>query len=314
MGEDPAQPRGGRPRGRVSAGRGSCSSDRWHRAARRWGERRPAAGARCRRSIVGAADRRGVAALHGARGGDRRSAAPHPRRRRRRERAVPRAAPARSPVAVARTAAGDLRARHQAARGTGASATSLRRRPTRPGRRGGLADRERRGRREGRRSQAARRDHRGARVPRGGRQLADARAGARRAPRPAARTTGAWGKGASAGRPFRALGRRRLVAALAHVARADIGARTAAHRAAPEARGSDRARRRLRLELGELADSVGTQTELVRPRGSRLRERLRAGLRQTRAGVGLDAVCTVVEVAPWSRIPETRAILVPRDD
>lgn len=70
----------------------------------------------------------------------------------------------------------------------------------------------------------------------------------------------------------------------------------------------------LRLELGELADSVGTQAELVRPRGSRLRERLRDGLRQVRAAAGMDAVCTVVEVAPWSRIPESRAILVPRDD
>jgi len=71
----------------------------------------------------------------------------------------------------------------------------------------------------------------------------------------------------------------------------------------------------LRLELGELTESVGTQAELVRPRGSRLRERLRVGLRQARAAVGSpDAVCTVVEVAPWSRIPETRAILVPRDD
>jgi protein ImuB len=70
----------------------------------------------------------------------------------------------------------------------------------------------------------------------------------------------------------------------------------------------------LRLELGELTDSVGTQAELVRPRGSRLRERLRGGLRQVRAAAGLDAVCTIVEVAPWSRIPETRAILVPRDD
>jgi protein ImuB len=70
----------------------------------------------------------------------------------------------------------------------------------------------------------------------------------------------------------------------------------------------------LRLELGELTDSVGTQAELVRPRGSRLRDRLKEGLRQTRVGVGLDAVCTVVEVAPWSRIPESRAILVPRDD
>ncbi|HEY3105394.1 MAG TPA: hypothetical protein VGJ49_01220 [Gaiellaceae bacterium] len=70
----------------------------------------------------------------------------------------------------------------------------------------------------------------------------------------------------------------------------------------------------LRLELGELTESVGTQSELVRPRGSRLRSRLREGLRQVRTAVGIDAVCTVVEVAPWSRIPETRAILVPRDD
>src|SRR5215216_1182658 len=70
----------------------------------------------------------------------------------------------------------------------------------------------------------------------------------------------------------------------------------------------------LRLELGELTESIGTQTELVRPRGSRLRGRLREGLRQVRAAMGMDAVCTVVEVAPWSRIPEARAILVPRDD
>src|SRR6187200_1610927 len=70
----------------------------------------------------------------------------------------------------------------------------------------------------------------------------------------------------------------------------------------------------LRLELGELTESVGTQAELVRPRGSRLRGRLREGLRQVRAAMGVEAVCTVVEVAPWSRIPEARAILVPRDD
>jgi protein ImuB len=70
----------------------------------------------------------------------------------------------------------------------------------------------------------------------------------------------------------------------------------------------------LRVELGELTESVGTQTELVRPAGSRARERLREGLRQARAAAGLDAVCTVLEVAPWSRIPESRALLVPRDD
>jgi nucleotidyltransferase/DNA polymerase involved in DNA repair len=70
----------------------------------------------------------------------------------------------------------------------------------------------------------------------------------------------------------------------------------------------------LQVELGALAEATGQQQELVRPRGVRLRQRLREGLRQVRAGTGVDAVCTVVEVAPWSRIPETRAILVPRDD
>jgi nucleotidyltransferase/DNA polymerase involved in DNA repair len=70
----------------------------------------------------------------------------------------------------------------------------------------------------------------------------------------------------------------------------------------------------LSLELGELTESAGAQSELVRPRGKRLRSRLKDGLRQARVAAGVDAVCTVVEVAPWSRIPETRAILVPQDD
>jgi nucleotidyltransferase/DNA polymerase involved in DNA repair len=70
----------------------------------------------------------------------------------------------------------------------------------------------------------------------------------------------------------------------------------------------------LRLAAPALAESLGTQGELVRVRGSRLRELLREGLRQARTAAGLEAVCTVVEVAPWSRIPEARAILVPRDD
>lgn len=70
----------------------------------------------------------------------------------------------------------------------------------------------------------------------------------------------------------------------------------------------------LRLALSALAGSVGVQEELVRPEGRRLRELLREGLRQVRAAAGIDAVGTVVEVAPWSRIPEARAVLVPRDD
>jgi hypothetical protein len=45
-----------------------------------------------------------------------------------------------------------------------------------------------------------------------------------------------------------------------------------------------------------------------------LKGRLQEGLRQVKAAVGAGGVSTVVEVAPWSRIPEARALLVPRDD
>src|SRR5262245_11897060 len=69
----------------------------------------------------------------------------------------------------------------------------------------------------------------------------------------------------------------------------------------------------LRLEAVELADRVGDQLALVAPEGEELDERLREGLRQVRAGVGAGSVCAVVEVAPWSRIPEARALVVPRD-
>jgi len=70
----------------------------------------------------------------------------------------------------------------------------------------------------------------------------------------------------------------------------------------------------LRLEALVLAESVGNQLELVRPEGDELREHLSEGLRQVRAGTGSGSVCTVVEVAPWSRLPEQRALLVPRDE
>ena len=63
-----------------------------------------------------------------------------------------------------------------------------------------------------------------------------------------------------------------------------------------------------------LAESAGQQLELVRPEGDELRDASREGLRQVRAGTGSGSVCTVVEVAPWSRLPEQRALLVPRDE
>ena len=71
---------------------------------------------------------------------------------------------------------------------------------------------------------------------------------------------------------------------------------------------------KLRLEIVELAEGTGEQLELVRAEGEVLRGRLKEGLRQVRAAVGAGGVSTVVEVAPWSRIPEARALLVPRDD
>jgi protein ImuB len=69
----------------------------------------------------------------------------------------------------------------------------------------------------------------------------------------------------------------------------------------------------LRLEAVELADHTGSQLALVEPEGEELDTRLREGLRQVRASTGSGSVCAVVEVAPWSRIPETRALVVPRD-
>jgi nucleotidyltransferase/DNA polymerase involved in DNA repair len=70
---------------------------------------------------------------------------------------------------------------------------------------------------------------------------------------------------------------------------------------------------RLGLELVEFAQLVGRQLELVQPEGLELRAHLSEGLKQVRAGAGSGAVCSVVEVAPWSRIPEQRALLVPRE-
>jgi protein ImuB len=69
----------------------------------------------------------------------------------------------------------------------------------------------------------------------------------------------------------------------------------------------------LRVELVDLTEPSGHQLELLAA-GAEDRVRLREGLRQVRAGLGSGSVCTVVEVAPWSRIPEARALLVPRDE
>jgi protein ImuB len=71
---------------------------------------------------------------------------------------------------------------------------------------------------------------------------------------------------------------------------------------------------KLKLEAVELTESTGQQLALVQAEGAELQGRLREGLRQVKASTGKGQVCTVVEVAPWSRIPEQRALLVARDD
>ena len=70
----------------------------------------------------------------------------------------------------------------------------------------------------------------------------------------------------------------------------------------------------LRLEAVSLAEHTGQQLALVEPAGEEAAARLREGLRQVRASTGTGSVCAVVEVAPWSRVPEARALVVPRDD
>ncbi len=70
----------------------------------------------------------------------------------------------------------------------------------------------------------------------------------------------------------------------------------------------------LKIELIDLTESRGMQLELVRSEGAVVRSHLREGLKQVRASTGSGSVCSVVEVSPWSRIPESRALLVPRDE
>jgi len=70
----------------------------------------------------------------------------------------------------------------------------------------------------------------------------------------------------------------------------------------------------LRLEAVQLAEHTGMQLALVEPAGEETNVRLREGLKQVKASTGTGSVCAVVEVAPWSRIPEARALVVPRDE
>jgi protein ImuB len=69
----------------------------------------------------------------------------------------------------------------------------------------------------------------------------------------------------------------------------------------------------LALELTSLAAGGDRQMALIRPASELLRERASEAARQVRAGLGEGHLWRVVEVAPWSRVPEGRDLLVPFD-
>ena len=69
----------------------------------------------------------------------------------------------------------------------------------------------------------------------------------------------------------------------------------------------------LTLELTSLATGGDRQMALIRPASELLRERASEAARQVRAGMGEGHLWRVVEVAPWSRVPEGRDLLVPFD-
>ena len=70
---------------------------------------------------------------------------------------------------------------------------------------------------------------------------------------------------------------------------------------------------RLGLEITALSSTADRQLSLYRPPGELVRERAAEAARQVRAGLGEGHLWRVVEVAPWSRVPEGRDLLVPFD-
>ena len=144
---------------------------------------------------------------------------------------------------------------------------------------------------------------------------ADAPARARGAARQAALPAGTRGAAAAEGRALGAARRRRLVAPDGDTPRADRRSGTAPRGARAEARRAAGAGAQAAARGGRSSPSTpASSSSSSPPRASVLQGRLREGLRQVKAAVGAGGVSTVVEVAPWSRIPEARALLVPRDD
>jgi protein ImuB len=68
---------------------------------------------------------------------------------------------------------------------------------------------------------------------------------------------------------------------------------------------------RITLELVELGEAGGHQQMLLRPAEEVRRERAAEAAHQLRAAMGEGHLLRVVEVAPWTRLPEGRHLLVP---
>ncbi len=155
---------------------------------------------------------------------------------------------------------------------------------------------------------------RGTHLSRSDCERAHAATGARlppRAPARASRTGRAAVSKTRAGRPAR---RRRLVAAGDDAARRDGRGRLGCERRS--GRSCRSSPRRSSSSASRRSSSRSTRASSSRSssrRGRRHVVRLREGLRQVRASTGSGSVCSVVEVAPWSRIPEARALVVPKD-
>ena len=267
-------------------------------------------------AVVGRARGRGRAAVRGARRGERRAAGAGADRLRRPHARVPRAAAADAPPARAEPLRGAGGARDSDDRTACRAAGRRRRRTIGAGRPARLEPGERRAGREGRRH-----DGRPSRLAETlefpeavGNELTLRRGLAVLLDRLLARPE-------RAGRPPRKLAlwarlvggaswRRTVTLREPTADPARLRAALAPKLARAAGAGAQAAARDRRSSPSTPASSSSSS----RAEGEVLQGRLREGLRQVKAAVGAGGVSTVVEVAPWSRIPEARALLVPRDD
>ena len=315
VGGRPAAPRGRRLRRRP----GRAGHGRLRDEGRRAALRRRAAGARARargcRLDLGSARRRSRQALHRARRRERRAAGPDPPRRAEGGRGVPRAAAALAAADDAESLRGARGARPALARRAARSFPAERSRSGwgwREELRGGSPRAAARHacaggsppRSSSRRSPSRKRSRTSSRCD--GRSALSSSACSRVQNGPGGRFENSrWSPGSSTA--ARGGGWRRLRDATAEMARlrAALG---------PKLQELPAPIVELRLEAVELAEHTGQQLALVEPAGEENVVRLREGLRQVKASTGTGSVCAVVEVAPWSRVPEARALVVPRDD